>query len=165
MLSDIPPTIGSHRPGDLARQAMLLRRLRSVDARKAVDITRLLTSSVADLVEDHFESDALRGVLAVSGVIGGWAGPRSAGTAYVMLHHHLGDIGESGAPAGTWGFPRGGMGAVTRALADAARSMGVQIRTEAPVARITTRDGAVTAVVLESGEEIAAPTVVTTAHP
>jgi phytoene dehydrogenase-like protein len=165
MLSDIPPTIGSHRPADLARQAMLLRRLRGVDARKAVDITRLLTSSVADLVEDHFESDALRGVLAVSGVIGTWAGPRSAGTAYVMLHHHLGDIGEPGAPAGTWGFPRGGMGAVTQALADAARSFGVEIRTEAPVARITTRDGAVTGVVLESGEEIAAPTVVTTAHP
>ena len=165
MLSDIPPTIGSRRPADLARQAMLLRRLRGVDARKAVDITRLLTSSVADLVEDHFESDALRGVLAVSGVIGTWAGPRSAGTAYVMLHHHLGDLGDESAPSGTWGFPRGGMGAVTQALAAAARSFGAQIRTDATVARITTKAGVVTGVVLESGEEITAPTVITTAHP
>ena len=162
LLGDIPPKVGSHRPADLARQALLLRRLRDVDTRKAVDITRLLTSSVADLVEDHFESDALRGVLSVSGVIGTWAGPRSPGTAYVMLHHHLGDTdGQQGA----WGFPRGGMGAVTQALAAAALAAGVEIRTEAPVTRITTRSGAVTGVVLESGEELTAPTVVATAHP
>ncbi|MFI5099376.1 MAG: phytoene desaturase family protein [Actinomycetes bacterium] len=163
MLNDIPPKVGSHRPADLARQAMLLRRLRGVDERKAVAITRLMTSSVADLVEDQFESDAMRGVLAVSGVIGTWAGPRSAGTAYVMLHHHIGDIGDG--QTGAWGFPRGGMGAVTGALASAARSFGAEIRTEAPVASITTRAGSVTGVVLESGEELTAPTVVTTAHP
>ncbi len=163
MLNDIPPKVGSHRPADLARQAMLLRRLRGVDERKAVAITRLMTSSVADLVEDQFESDAMRGVLAVSGVIGTWAGPRSAGTAYVMLHHHIGDIGDG--QTGAWGFPRGGMGAVTGALASAARSFGAEIRTDAPVASITTKTGAVTGVVLESGEELTAPTVVTTAHP
>ena len=67
---------------------------------------------VADLVEERFESDAMRGVLSVSGVIGTWAGPRSAGTAYVMLHHHIGET--------TWGFPRGGMGGVTQAMARAA---------------------------------------------
>ena len=72
----------------------------------AVDLTRLLTMSVADLVEDCFESDELRGVLAVSGVIGTWAGPRSAGTAYVMAHHHIGDIGDG--QIGAWGFPGAG---------------------------------------------------------
>ncbi len=166
LLNDIPPKVGSRRPADLARQALLLRRLRAVDERKAVDITRLLTSSVADLVEDHFESDAVQGVLAVSGVIGTWAGPRSPGTAYVMLHHHIGDLGDAGqGQTGAWGFPRGGMGAVTQALASAARSLGVEIRTESTVERITTRDGAVTGVVLDSGEELRAGTVVTTAHP
>jgi phytoene dehydrogenase-like protein len=163
LLSDIPPKVGSRRPADLARQALLLGKLRGVDERKAVDITRLLTCSVADLVEDQFESDALRGVLAVSGVIGTWAGPRSAGTAYVMLHHHVGDIGDG--QTGAWGFPRGGMGGLTQALASAARSLGTQIRTEAPVARILTKDGAATGVLLESGEELAARTVITTAHP
>ena len=85
---------------------MLAARLRKVDVRGAVDITRLLTGSIADLLDRYFESDAVRGVLSVSGVIGTWAGPRSAGTAYVMLHHH---IGEADGQAGAWGFPRGGM--------------------------------------------------------
>ena len=130
LLSDIPPKLGSRKPGDLARQAMLLRRLKDVDTRRAVDLTRLMTDSIADIVEDHFESDAMKGVLSVSGVIGTWAGPRSPGTAYVMAHHHVGDIGDG--HIGAWGFPRGGMGGVTQALAAAARSFGVDIRTEAP---------------------------------
>ena len=97
MLEEIPPKLGSHRPADLGRQSLLLRHLRKLDARQAVDVTRLLTGSIADLVERHFESAAMRGVLSVSGVIGTWAGPRSAGTAYVMLHHHIGGVdGETG---------------------------------------------------------------------
>ena len=163
MLADIPPRLGSRRPADLVRQALLLRRLKNVDQRKAVDITRLLTTSIADMVEDTFESDALKGLLAVSGVIGTWAGPRSAGTAYVMLHHHLGGIGDG--QVGAWGFPRGGMGAVADAMASAARAFGAEIRTSAPVVRITSRNGAATGAVLESGEVLTATTVVTTAHP
>ena len=163
LLGDIPPKVGSRRPADLARQALLLRKLKDVDERKAVDITRLLTSSIADLVDDTFESDAVKGVLSVSGVIGTWAGPRSAGTAYVMLHHHLGDIGDG--TSGTWGFPRGGMGAVADALAAAAQSFGAEIRTDACVAQITTSGGAATGAVLESGEVLTATTVITTAHP
>jgi phytoene dehydrogenase-like protein len=162
MLSEIPPRLGSRRPADLLRQGLLLRHLKNVDTRAAVDITRLLSSSIADLLDDYFESDALRGLLSVSGVIGTWAGPRSAGSAYVTLHHHLGD---SGGQAGAWGFPRGGMGGVTTALAAAARSFGAEIRTATPVARINTRDGRVTGVTLATGEEIGAGTVITTAHP
>jgi phytoene dehydrogenase-like protein len=170
MLDEIPPRLGSRRPADLARQAMLLRHLRKVDARGAVDITRLLTGSVADLLDRYFESDALRGVLSVSGVIGGWAGPRSPGTAYVTLHHHIGDTDGQ---AGAWGFPRGGMGGVTQALAAAARSFGAEIRTGAPVARIRSGSGAsasgpaarVVGVTLASGEEIDADAVIATVHP
>jgi len=162
LLDEIPPRLGSRRPADLWHQGLLLRHLRKLDTRGAVDVTRVLTGSIADLVERYFESDAMRGLLSVSGVIGTWAGPRSAGTAYVMLHHHIGDTGGQ---AGAWGFPRGGMGGVTSAVADAARSFGAELRTGAEVARIRTSGGRATGVTLASGEEIDAATVITTAHP
>lgn len=157
LLESIPPKLGSKKPRDLLGQAALAAKLRKVDVRAAFDLTRLFTASIADLVEARFESDAMRGVLSVSGVIGTWAGPRSAGTAYVMLHHHVGDT--------AWGFPRGGMGGVTQALAGAARAFGAEIRVAAPVARIDVSDGRVRGVTLESGEEITAATVITTTHP
>jgi phytoene dehydrogenase-like protein len=163
MLADIPPALGSRRPADLARQALMLRRLKDVDTRGAVDIARLFSASVADLLEDRFTSDALKGVLSVSGCIGSWAGPRSAGTAYVTLHHHVGDLGDG--QTGAWGFPRGGMGGVTRALAAAARALGATVRTSAPVARIDVHDGRTTGVTLEDGTTVRAGTVITTAHP
>jgi phytoene dehydrogenase-like protein len=162
MLTEIPPRLGSHRPVDLIRQGLLLRHLRGVDTRAAVDLTRLLTGSIADLLDGYFESDALRGLLSVSGVIGTWAGPRSAGSAYVTLHHHIGNVDGQ---AGAWGFPRGGMGGVTGALAASARSFGVTLRTGAEVTRIRTRSGRVLGVALADGAEIDASTVITTAHP
>jgi phytoene dehydrogenase-like protein len=162
MLTEIPPKLGSRRPADLVGQSLLLRHLRKVDTRLAVDITRLLTGSIADLLDQYFTSDALRGLLSVSGVIGMWAGPRSAGTGYVTLHHH---IGEAAGQTGAWGFPRGGMGAVTAALAAAARSFGAEVRTGAEVEAITTSGGRVTGVNLATGESVAAPVVITTAHP
>ena len=163
LLGDIPPRLGSRRPTDLPGQAMMLRRLKWIDERAAVDITRLFSASIADLLEDRFESDAVKGVLSVSGVIGSWAGPRSAGTAYVTLHHHLGDVGDG--RVGAWGFPRGGMGGVTQALAAAARAQGVTILTEAPVARIDVSNGATEGVTLADGRTITADTVITTTHP
>jgi phytoene dehydrogenase-like protein len=163
LLQQIPPKLGSKRPADLLAQAALAKQLRGVDVRSAFDLTRLFTASLADVVEGHFESDAMRGVLSVSGVIGMWAGPRSAGTAYVMLHHHLGDA--VGGHTGAWGFARGGMGAISNAIASSARAAGAEIRTSAPVARIVTAGERVTGVVLASGEEISAPVVVATVHP
>jgi phytoene dehydrogenase-like protein len=157
LLDAIPPKLGSKRPRDLLAQVRLAAKLRKVDVRAAFDLTRLFTASIAELVEERFESDAMRGVLAVSGVIGTWAGPRSAGTAYVMLHHHIGDT--------AWGFPRGGMGAVARAMAAAATGFGAELRTSAPVARIDVHNGRATGVTLENGDHIAARTVITTAHP
>ncbi len=162
LLAQIPPRLGSRRPADLWRQGLLLRHLRQLDERGAVDVTRLLAGSIADLIESYFTSDALLGLLSVSGVIGMWAGPRSNGTAYVTLHHHIGGVDGQ---AGSWGFPRGGMGAVSAALAAAARSFGAQLRTGAEVARIMTSGGRVTGVELASGEQITASTVVTTCHP
>ncbi|MDQ6874202.1 MAG: NAD(P)/FAD-dependent oxidoreductase, partial [Actinomycetota bacterium] len=163
LLTAVPPRLGSRRPGDLIAQARLLTSLRGLDPRRAVEATRLFTMSIADLLDDFFTSPVVQGVLSVSGVIGTWAGPRSAGTAYVMAHHHIGDLGDGA--VGAWGFPRGGMGGVTQAIAAAAGSFGAEVRTSAPVARITIRAGRATGVVLDSGEEIPADVVVTTAHP
>jgi phytoene dehydrogenase-like protein len=162
LLDTIPPKLGSRRPRDLIGQVSLLAALRKIDVRAAFDLTRLFTASIADLVEDRFSSEAMRGLLSVSGVIGTWAGPRSAGTAYVMLHHHVGEGGGHTAP---WGFPRGGMGGVTQAMAKTARAFGAEIRTNAAVARIDMRNGAAAGVTLADGTEIRADTVITTAHP
>jgi len=162
LLDSVPPKLGSKRTRDLLDQATLLTSLRKVDVRAAFDLTRLFTASIADLIEDRFESDAMRGVLSVSGVIGTWAGPRSAGTAFVTLHHH---VDQTGGQAAAWGFPRGGMGGVTLAMANAARAFGAEIRTNAAVARIDVRGGATTGVTLADGTHLAAGTVITTAHP
>ncbi len=163
LLDSVPPKLGSRRAADVRAQLGLLRRLRGLDTRRAVEATRLFTMSISDLLDDFFTSDAMKGVLSVSGVIGAWAGPLSPGTAYLMAHHHIGELGDG--RVGAWGFPRGGMGAVTDAIASAARGFGVEVRTSTSVEHITTKDGAVAGVVLGDGQEISAPTVVTTAHP
>jgi phytoene dehydrogenase-like protein len=163
LLTAVPPRLGSTRPADVLGQARLAWQLKGLGVRGVADVTRLFSMSVADLLDDFFESPEVLGVLSVSGVIGTWAGPRSPGTAFVMAHHKIGDVGDG--ELGSWGFPEGGMGGLTAAMASAARSFGAEIRTEAPVARIVTTNGRVSGVVLESGEELTAPIVVTTAHP
>jgi phytoene dehydrogenase-like protein len=163
MLTQVPPRLGSKRPADLWAALRIAWRFRKLDERGVGDVTRLMTMSVADLLEERFESDALRGVLAVSGVIGTWAGPRSPGTAYVMAHHKMGDVGDG--QLGSWGFPEGGMGAVTGALRASAEAHGAQIRTDAEVARIKVTDGRATGVVLAGGDELDADAIITTIHP
>jgi len=163
LLGSIPPRVGGKRMGDLWDQLALAWRLRGLGVNEIADVTRLMTMSIADLLEERFESPQMKGVLAVSGVIGTWAGPRSPGTAFVMAHHKIGDVGDG--KLASWGFPEGGMGAVTQAMRRAAESFGATIRTGAPVARILVEDGAAVGVVLEDGEELRARTVVSTAHP
>jgi phytoene dehydrogenase-like protein len=164
LLSTIPPRLGSRRPSDLLDQLRLAWRLRGLGVAGFADTTRLFTMSIADLLDEYFESPQMQGVLAVSGVIGTWAGPRSPGTAYVMAHHKIGDAGDGGG-GGSWGFPEGGMGGVTQALARAARVHGADIRTGAPVARIDVRNGRVRGVTLASGEELRADVVIAATHP
>ena len=127
------------------------------------DLARLMTMSSADLVEERFETEALQATLSASGIIGTFLGPRSPGSAYVMLHHYMGEIdGQFRA----WGLPRGGMGGVAEALASAARHFGAEVRCEAPVEKILVEKGRVQGVVLAgSGEEIRAKTVVSSADP
>jgi phytoene dehydrogenase-like protein len=163
LLAETPPRLGSKQPGDLLEQAKLAWQARSWDVRALANITRLFTSSIADLLEDEFESDAMRGALSVSGVIGTWAGPRSPGTAYVMAHHSIGDVGDG--KLGAWGVPEGGMGSVTQALRDAAESFGATVRTEADVTRIVVRSGEARGVLLGTGEQIDADVVIAATHP
>jgi phytoene dehydrogenase-like protein len=163
LLTRVPPNIGSRRPGDLLDTARLAWSQRGLDVRKTADITRLMTMSIADLLDDWFESPQIKGAMAVNGVIGTWAGPYEPGTAYVMAHHSIGDVGDG--QLGSWGFPEGGMGGVSAAIARAARGFGADIRTNARVERLIVRDGRVEGAVLANGEELRAPTVVTTLHP
>lgn len=169
LLETIPPRLGSLQPGDLVDQARLVWTLRRLGVSGVGDVTRLFTASIADLLDEWFTSPQMQGVLSVSGVIGTWAGPRSPGTAYVMAHHKIGDPGNGdagvGGHTGTWGFPEGGMGAVSNALRDAAIANGAVVRTEAPVARIDVRGERVRGVTLESGEELRADVVVAATHP
>ena len=146
LLTQVPPNIGSHRPSDLLDLAKLAWSQRGITVRTTADVTRLLTMSIADLLDDWFESPQIKGALAVNGVIGTWAGPYEPGTAYVMAHHSIGDVGDG--QLGSWGYPEGGMGAVSDAIARSARSFGAEIRTNARVARLIVRDGQVHGAVL-----------------
>ena len=163
LLTQVPPKVGSRRPSDLADLAKLAWSKRDITVRSTADITRLLTMSVADLLDDWFESPQIKGSLAVNGVIGTWAGPYEPGTAYVMAHHSIGDVGDG--QMGSWGYPEGGMGAVSDAIARSARSFGAEIRTNARVSKVLVRNGRVQGVALDNGDEIHAPLVVTTLHP
>jgi phytoene dehydrogenase-like protein len=163
LLLTVPPNVGSRKPRDLARTLRLAWRHRGLPVRTIADVTRLMTMSIADLLDDWFESPQVKGALAVNGVIGTWAGPYEPGTAYVMAHHSIGDVGDG--HLGNWGFAEGGMGAVGDAVAAAARGFGAEIRTSAPVTRILVEDGHAAGVVLSSGEEISAGLVVSSLHP
>ena len=162
LLLSIPPNVGSKKPGDLLELAKIAWRFRGLDTRRVGDITRLMTMSISDLLDEWFESPQIKAALAVDGIIGTWAGPAEPGTAYVMAHH---EIGDAGIGMGSWGYPEGGMGAVADAIRRSAESFGAEVRCNARVDRIRTRNGRATGVVLASGEELSAPTVITAIHP
>src|SRR5581483_3013037 len=104
----------------------------------------------------------VKAVMAINGLIGTWAGPREPGTGYVMAHHSIGDVGDG--TLGSWGVPEGGMGAVAAAIEASARAFGAEIRTNARVERVLVSGGRAQGVVLEGGEEVRAPIVVTACH-
>jgi phytoene dehydrogenase-like protein len=163
LLLTVPPKLGSKRPSDLYDTLRLAWRNRGVDVRTIGDVTRLMAMSVADLLDDWFESPQVKGAMAVNGVIGTWAGPCEPGTAYVMAHHSIGDIGDG--HLGNWGFPEGGMGAVADAIESSAKSFGAEIRLNAPVSQLLVENGRVQGAVLANGEELRAPVVVSSLHP
>jgi phytoene dehydrogenase-like protein len=156
ILGITPPDLTSLDPRPLMPLAGLARTFQQLPERQQAVFIQLMTMSAADFLDQWFETDPLKATMAASGIIGTYQGVRSPGTAYVLLHHYMGEIDGA---FRAWGIPKGGTGGVSNAIASAARSLGVEIRTEAPVARIMVRDGRATGVVLESGEEIEATDV------
>ncbi len=164
LLMRTPARLGSKKPGDLKDAAQIGWMLRKeLSEKKVADITRLFTMSASDLLDRWFESEVVKGFMAVNGIIGTWAGPDAPGTAYVLMHHSVGDVGDG--QIASWGYPEGGMGAVSKACEEAAKFLGTEIRTNAKVKKILTTNGAAHGVVLDDGTELSAPVVVTAIHP
>jgi phytoene dehydrogenase-like protein len=163
LLMTTPPKMGSMSVADLQEQLRLVWRFRGLNVRGVADVTRLMTMSIMDILDRFFESDQVKTVMALNGLIGTWAGPYEPGTGYVMAHHSIGEVGDG--HLGAWATPIGGMGAVSEALAASARSFGAEIRCEAPVERILTVGGRVRGVTLGDGTEVTAPVVVAATHP
>ena len=118
--------------------------------------------SSADFLDEWFETDVLKATMSASGIIGTFMGPRSPGTAYVLLHHYMGELDGA---FRSWGFARGGMGSISRVIAEAARHHGAEIRTQAPVDQVLIKNGRACGVVLASGEEIQSKVVVSGVDP
>ena len=162
LLLETPPNVPPRRPDDWLGLARLGARALRLPRADLANLTRLLGGSAADLLDEWFESDVLKVALVTDGVIGANAGPMSPGTGYVLLHHQMGGVGGV---RGLWGFVVGGMGALSEAIAGAARAAGAEIRTEAEVNRILVRDGTTHGVALRSGEEVHTPVVLSNADP
>jgi phytoene dehydrogenase-like protein len=162
ILGMIPPDPSSLDPRDLKKLAFLGKRFQSLPAEDKYNLVQLMTMSAADFLDQWFETDVLKATMSASGIIGTFLGIRSPGTAYVLLHHYMGEIDGA---FRSWGFSRGGTGAISNAIAGAAREAGAEIRTEAPVSRIIIKNGVAQGVALESGEEIHAEVVSSSVDP
>ena len=157
-----PPALGSKRPGDVLGLLREAGRAVGLRRRDVHELFRVMTMPVGDLLDDFFETDAVKGAIGSTGVVGVWAGPRTPGTAYNLLHHELGELNGI---KGAWGHVKGGMGAISLALAASAEAHGATVRTGAAVLSIDVAGGSATGVTLESGEQVEAPVVVSGAHP
>jgi len=162
LLLTTPPDFPPSGVGDFIEYLRLLGRLRGLSRNEMVGLVKVFTQSAADLLDEWFESEQLKVTLATDGVIGANGGPRSPGTAYILLHHCMGGVNGH---RGLWGFVRGGMGTVSNAIAESARSRGVTVRTNAPVEKILVREGRARGVVLKGGEEIQAGIVASNLDP
>lgn len=157
MLLRTPPDPSSFRPRDMMELLWLGRQIGALSERQRAEMVRFWTMSISDFLDEYFESPVIKGYLAVSAIIGTALGPMSPGSAYVLLHHYMGDVDGN---IGAWGFARGGMGSITKALTASLRASGGEVRTEAPVSEILVKNGKAIGVVLEGGEEIRAARVI-----
>jgi phytoene dehydrogenase-like protein len=157
-----PPDFPPSGVGDFTEYLKLLGRLRGLSREEIVGLVKVFTQSAADFLDGWFESEQVKVTLATDGVIGANGGPRSPGTAYILLHHCMGGVDGH---RGLWGFVRGGMGAVSEAIAASARAHGAAIRTGAAVEKILVEGGRARGVVLAGGEEMRAPIVASNLDP
>jgi phytoene dehydrogenase-like protein len=157
-----PPNPTSMNPFDLRNLYRIAEHFLGLEGEQFTTLVRLMTMSSADFLERWFESEPLIGTLSASGIIGTYLGPRSPGTAYVLLHHYMGEI--DGAYR-SWGFAKGGTGGIAQAISRSAQSLGVEVRTDAPVERVLVRGDRAAGVLLENGDEIGADIVVSSLDP
>ena len=160
LLMRTPPDPFSFKPRDIGELLFLAKRFGTFSPADMAATLRFWTMSISDFLDEYFETDVVKAYLALSGIIGTALGPMSPGTAYVLLHHYMGEVDGS---VGAWGYARGGMGAISRALASSFQAAGGTIRTGADVMKVLTRNDQATGVVLANGEEIRGRTIVSNA--
>jgi phytoene dehydrogenase-like protein len=160
ILATVPPDQGRINPLQWADTARLGRRFAALPRRLQDTFIQVMTMSAVDFLDQWFETDPLKATMSASGIIGTFQGVRSPGTAYVLLHHYMGEIDGA---FRAWGIPRGGTGGVSLAIASAAEALGAEIRTEAPVAQIDVEGNRATGVTLENGDRLTADVVVSSA--
>src|SRR5215207_3368281 len=157
-----PPDPTSLSPKGLMDLLFLGRRFRSLSTEDKYNQVQLMTMSAVDFLDRWFETDVLKATMAASGIIGTFLGVRSPGTAYVLLHHYMGEIDGA---FRSWGLARGGTGAISESIADAAREAGADIQRESPIAKIIVKDGRARGVALENGDEYEAKVVSSSVDP
>jgi phytoene dehydrogenase-like protein len=150
MLMRRPPDLGSFRPRDLMELAWLGKQVTGQSEAQIYRMLRFWTMSIADFLDEYFENPAMKAYQAVGSIIGTALGPMSPGTAYVLLHHAMGDVDGN---VGSWGYSRGGMGGITKALTASLKAAGGEIRTGSGVEKVLVRNGRAVGVVLENGDE------------
>jgi phytoene dehydrogenase-like protein len=162
ILSMVPPDPTSLSPRELFSLARLGRHFGALGEEHFHWLFKLMTMSAADFLGEWFECEPLKATKSASGIIGTFLGPRSPGTAYVLLHHYMGEIDGA---FRAWGFAKGGTGAISESIAAAARKFGAEIRVNAAVAQVIVRNGKAIGVALENGDEIKADVVVSGLDP
>jgi phytoene dehydrogenase-like protein len=162
ILSMVPPDPATWNPKELMKLLFIGRRFQGLTSDDKYNQVQLMTMSAVDFLDQWFETDVLKATMSASGIIGTFLGVRSPGTAYVLLHHYMGEIDGA---FRAWGFARGGTGAISNAIADAAREAGVEIRTKAGISKILVKNGRANGVVLENGDELYADVVSSSVDP
>ena len=162
ILETIAPNAIRPSLADLGAMKKLLNHFKTLSDEQFEYLTKLMTMSSADFLDEWFEFEPLKATMSASGIIGTFMGPRSPGSAYVMLHHYMGDIDGA---FRAWGFQRGGTGAVSMAIACSAKHFGADILTEAPVEKVIVKNGRAMGVVLENGDEYQADKVISGLDP
>jgi phytoene dehydrogenase-like protein len=162
ILGMVPPDPSSLAPSDLRSLLKLGRHIRGIGATHFHALHKLMTMSSADYLDEWYEFDPLKATKSASGIIGTFLGPRSPGSAYVLLHHYMGEIDGA---FRAWGFQRGGTGQISETIANAARAHGAEIRVDAAVEKVLVSGGRTVGVALANGDEIRAPIVVSSLDP
>ena len=160
LLMRTAPNPASFKFRDLSEMLYLLRKVNDLTASELADTVRFWTMSISDFLDEYFENDVIKASLAVSGIIGTALGPMSPGTAYVLLHHYMGEVDGS---IGAWGYARGGMGAISKALTSSFRAMGGTLLNNSEVEKVDIRGARVKGVILKNGDEYLAQNVVSNA--